>query len=323
MKKKFILLLLAVSFLLCACSNTSNNTSLNYTDVLFDTVISIDIYDNVDDELLTGCKELCLKYDSLLSRTSEGSEIYKINHADGEFITVSPETLELINQGLYYSKISDGAFDITIGAVSSLWNFKSEAPILPSADVISDAIQHIDYTCVEIKDSKVKLTDPGAMIDLGAIAKGYIADKLKEYLIANGVEHALINLGGNILIIGDKADGSQYNIGIQKPFDQTGQAITSVKVADTSLVTTGIYERYFEIDSIRYHHILDPATGYPCQNNLYSVTIVTESSLNADALSTTCFLLGLDKGMELINKLDGVEALFITDDYELHYSNNF
>ena len=161
------------------------------------------------------------------------------------------------------------------------------------------------------------------MLDLGAIAKGYIADKLKEYLVENGVEHALINLGGNILIIGDKPDGSKYNIGIQKPFDQTGQPITSVKVSDTSLVTTGIYERCFEKDDTLYHHILDPATGYPCQNNLYSVTIVTKSSVMADALSTTCFLLGLKDGMELINSLEGVEALFITDDYELHYSDNF
>ncbi len=323
MKKRLISLLLAVSLLLCGCSGTSNNTKLNYTDVLFDTVIQIDIFDNVDKELLTGCKELCLKYDSLLSRTNEESDIYKINHANGEFVIVSPETLELVNQGIYYSELSEGAFDITIGAASSLWDFKSEDPIVPSEESITSAVSHINYECIEIQDQKVRLTDPDAMLDLGAIAKGYIADKLKEYLAENGVEHALINLGGNILIIGDKPDGSQYNIGIQKPFDQTGQAITSVKVSDTSLVTTGIYERYFEENETLYHHVLDPSTGYPCKNNLYSVTIVTQSSTMADALSTTCFLLGLEKGMKLINELEGVEALFITDDYELHYSDNF
>ena len=323
MKKRLISLLLAASLLLSGCSSTSNTQTLSYTDVLFDTIVQIDIYDDVDEKIITECKELCLKYDSLLSRTNEASEIFAINHANGEFVTVSPETLDLVEQGLYYSEISDGAFDITIGAASSLWNFKSEEHIVPSAESISNAISHINYECVEIKDQQIKLTDPDAMLDLGAIAKGFIADKLKEHLLENGVEHALINLGGNIQIIGGKPDGSPYNIGIQKPFDQTGQAITAVKVNDTSLVTTGIYERYFEANGTLYHHVLNPATGYPCQNNLYSVTIVTKSSTMADALSTTCFLLGLEKGMNLINELDGVEALFITDDYELHYSDNF
>ena len=323
MKKKLLAILLALTLLSAGCAGNVQNEKLNYTDVLFDTVIQIDIFDNADKELLTGCRELCLKYDSMLSRTNEQSEIYKINHADGEFVEVSLETLELVEQGLYYSDLSKGAFDITIGAVSSLWDFQSEEHILPSSEDIDAAVRHISYECVEIEDSKIRLTDSDAMLDLGAIAKGYIADKLKEYLVENGVEHALINLGGNILIIGDKPDGSKYNIGIQKPFDQTGQPITSVKVSDTSLVTTGIYERCFEKDDTLYHHILDPATGYPCQNNLYSVTIVTKSSIMADALSTTCFLLGLKDGMELINSLEGVEALFITDDYELHYSNNF
>ena len=323
MKKRLLTILMAASLLLSGCAGASSNEKLNYTDVLFDTVIQIDIFDDADKELLTGCRELCLKYDSMLSRTNEQSEIYKINHADGEFVEVSPETLELVEQGLYYSDLSKGAFDITIGAVSSLWDFKSEEHILPSSEDIDAAVRHISYECVEIEDSKIRLTDSDAMLDLGAIAKGYIADKLKEYLVENGVEHALINLGGNILIIGDKPDGSKYNIGIQKPFDQTGQPITSVKVSDTSLVTTGIYERCFEKDDTLYHHILDPATGYPCQNNLYSVTIITNSSVMADALSTTCFLLGLKDGMNLINSLDGVEALFITNDYELHYSNNF
>ena len=323
MKKRLLAILLAITLSSAGCAGNVQNEKLNYTDVLFDTVIQIDIFDNADKELLTGCKELCLKYDSMFSRTNEESEIYKINHANGEFIEVSPETLELVNEGLYYSKISDGAFDITIGAASSLWDFKSEEHVIPSDTEINDAVKHIDFNCVEIQDNKIRLTNPEAMLDLGAIAKGYIADKLKEYLSDNGVEHALINLGGNILIIGDKPDGSQYNIGIQKPFDQTGQPITSVKVSNTSLVTTGIYERCFEENNKLYHHILDPATGYPCSNNLYSVTIVTESSVMADALSTTCFLLGLDKGMELINETDGVEAVFITDDYNLHYSDNF
>ena len=136
-------------------------------------------------------------------------------------------------------------------------------------------------------------------------------------------DSAMINLGGNVLAMGSKLDGSDYNIGIQKPFDETGEPITSVKISDKSVVTSGIYQRYFKADGKIYHHILDPNTGYPCENNLYSVTILTDSSLTADALSTTCFLLGYDRGMKLINQLDNVDAVFITNDNQIHYSKNF
>ena len=181
----------------------------------------------------------------------------------------------------------------------------------------------MNYENIIIRDNTVKLADPQAGIDLGAIAKGYIADRIKDYLEEEGVRHAMINLGGNVLAMGSKLDGSDYNIGIQKPFDETGEPITSVKISDKSVVTSGIYQRYFKADGKIYHHILDPNTGYPCENNLYSVTILTDSSLTADALSTTCFLLGYDRGMKLINQLDNVDAVFITNDNQIHYSKNF
>lgn len=181
----------------------------------------------------------------------------------------------------------------------------------------------MDYKNILIKDNTIQLLDPYASIDVGAIAKGYIADKLKDYLKDHGIRHALINLGGNVLAMGKKLDGSEYNIGIQKPFDQTGEPITSIRLSDKSVVTSGTYQRYFESEGKMYHHILDPHTGYPCENNLHSVTIITNSSLTADALSTTCFLLGYDKGLRLINQLDNVDAVFITKDNEIHYSKNF
>ena len=144
-----------------------------------------------------------------------------------------------------------------------------------------------------------------------------MADYLKDYLISEGVESALINLGGNILTLGSKPDGTSFNLGIQKPFDKQGTAITSVKVTDSSVVSSGIYERYFEVDNTLYHHILDTTTGYPCDNNLLGVTILSEKSVDGDALSTSCFVLGLDDGVKLIKSLEGVEAIFITEDYEL------
>ncbi len=303
------------------CSGAKNSTQtdqdLTYTDMLFDTVIKIQI-DLADESILDGLKKLCEKYDRMFSTTNTDSELYKLNHANGQPFTVSSETANLIQEGIHYSELSGGAFDLTIEPVSALWDFKADKPTVPSSDAIAQAVSHVDYTKVDIQDNTVTLEDPEAGIDLGAIAKGYIADQVKTYLKKQGVKHAIINLGGNVDVIGTKPDGSKYNIGIQKPFDESGEAITSVQLKNQTVVTSGIYERYFKKNGKLYHHILDPRTGYPCENNLYSVSIITDSSTKADALSTTCFLLGYQKGMELIQSMDGVEAIFITDDEKVH-----
>ena len=314
--------LTASALLLTGCSGAKSSTQtdqdLTYTDMLFDTVIKIQILDPADESILDGLKKLCEKYDTMFSATNTDSELYKLNHANGQPFTVSSETANLIQEGIHYSELSGGAFDLTIEPVSALWDFKADKPTVPSSDAIAQAVSHVDYTKVDIQDNTVTLEDPEAGIDLGAIAKGYIADQVKTYLKKHGIKHAIINLGGNVDVIGTKPDGSKYNIGIQKPFDESGEAITSVQLKDQTVVTSGIYERYFKKNGKLYHHILDPRTGYPCENNLYSVSIITDSSTKADALSTTCFLLGYEKGMELIQSMDGVEAIFITDDEKVH-----
>lgn len=314
--------LTASALLLTGCSGAKSSTQtdqdLTYTDMLFDTVIKIQILDPADESILDGLKKLCEKYDTMFSATNTDSELYKLNHANGQPFTVSSETANLIQEGIHYSELSGGAFDLTIEPVSALWDFKADKPTVPSSDAIAQAVSHVDYTKVDIQDNTVTLEDPEAGIDLGAIAKGYIADQVKTYLKKQGIKHAIINLGGNVDVIGTKPDGSKYNIGIQKPFDESGEAITSVQLKDQTVVTSGIYERYFKKNGKLYHHILDPRTGYPCENILYSVSIITDSSTKADALSTTCFLLGYEKGMELIQSMDGVEAIFITDDEKVH-----
>ncbi len=314
--------LTASALLLTGCSGAKSSAQtdqdLTYTDMLFDTVIKIQILDPADESILDGLKKLCEKYDTMFSATNTDSELYKLNHANGQPFTVSSETANLIQEGIHYSELSGGAFDLTIEPVSALWDFKADKPTVPSSDAIAQAVSHVDYTKVDIQDNTVTLEDPEAGIDLGAIAKGYIADQVKTYLKKQGIKHAIINLGGNVDVIGTKPDGSKYNIGIQKPFDESGEAITSVQLKDQTVVTSGIYERYFKKNGKLYHHILDPRTGYPCENNLYSVSIITDSSTKADALSTTCFLLGYEKGMELIQSMDGVEAIFITDDEKVH-----
>lgn len=321
--KKITALLAASALLLSGCSGLSAKRDQVYTDTLFDTVVNIRIYDAADESVLKGCEELCKKYDAMFSRTNENSEISMINNAGGATVEVSKETIKLIQKGIYYSEMSNGAFDITIGSVSALWDFKSDAPAVPDAAAIADAVSHVNYENILIRDNTVRLLDPQAKLDVGAIAKGYIADRVRDYLEEEGIDHAMIDLGGNIVAMGSKPDGTDYNIGIQKPFDESGTPITSVKLSNKSIVTSGIYQRYFEQDGKIYHHILDPATGSPCENSLYSVSIITDSSLTADALSTTCFLLGYEKGMNLVNQLDNVDAVFITNDNEIHYSKNF
>lgn len=319
--KRAVAVLLLFAVLLSTTGCTANQKEpISTTALLFDTVISIEIYGSNDTSILDDCIDLCEHYEDTLSRTIDTSEISQINNADGQPVTVSDETAELIQKGLDYSELSGGHFDITIAPLSELWDFKNNTGVVPDAESIASAQSHVNYKNVIVEGNTVTLTDPDAAIDLGGIAKGFIADKLKAFLLSKGVERGIISLGGNVLTIGDKPDGTAYHIGIQKPFDKQNAAITTVDVKDQSVVSSGVYERYFEVDGKLYHHILNPFTGYPYENNLLSVTILSNASVDGDALSTTCFSLGLDDGMKLIQSMDDVEAIFITDDYEIHRS---
>lgn len=323
MKKWKIYVLAAVMTALLSGCSAGSSGPMTYTDTVFDTVISVQIYDSKDKELLNDIKKMCRDYENLFSNTIETSEISQINNAKGETVQVSAETAALIKKGLYYGEMSNGALDITMGSVTSLWNFKAEKAAVPSKTKLLEALEHVDYKKVSVDGTTVQLKDPETSLDVGAIAKGYIADRLKDYLKKQSVRHALINLGGNVLAIGTKPDGTPFNIGIQKPFTDSGIPLTSVKIDDKSLVTSGTYQRYFKKGDTIYHHILDPKTGKPCDNGLSSVTILTDSSLAADALSTTCFILGPEKGMKLVNQFDNVEAVFVSEDNEISYSDNF
>lgn len=306
---------------------TTVKEPISGTAFKLNTVVKVTIYDSDDQTLIEDVFALCDKYEALFSRTLESSEIYKLNHRmlpeeNGGYL-LSDETAGLVSQALKYSRLSDGAFDIAIEPVSSLWDFTSEEKVVPSKEDLAAALPLVDYKDVTLKDSHIYFRKEGMGLDPGAIAKGYIADRMKDFLVSKGVKSAIIDLGGNILCIGNKPDGSAFRIGIQKPFANRSETISSVSISDKSVVSSGIYERFFEKDGQFYHHILNPETGYPYENSLISVTIISDKSVDGDGLSTSCFALGLEKGMELINSLPDVEAVFITDDDELHYSKNF
>jgi len=308
---------LTIALILSGCIKTTKEP-IEKTGIHFDTVISIRIYDSNDSSILDECFSHCAEFEQLISRTIKSSEIYKLNHASGNPVTVSDTTLELLKKGIEYGDLTDGKFDITVAPLSELWDFKNNTGCLPSEEDIKEALSHVNYKNIQINGNQVTLTDPKSAIDLGGIAKGYMADQLKDYLLSKGVKSALINLGGNMLTVGSKPDGSKFNIGIQKPFDKQGSTITSVSVSDTSVVSSGVYERYFEVENTIYHHILNTENGYPYNNGLLSVSILSTESVVGDALSTACFALGLEDGLKLIRSLEGIDAIFITEDFKIH-----
>lgn len=312
-----------------AASDITNTPEdfITATDFLLNTVVTINLYDKQDKDLLQGCFDLIAKYENIYSRTRETSELYTVNEGtankDGNAYLISNELADIIEEAQYYCKISDGAFDITIEPVSSLWNFIVETPSVPKDSAIKAALPLVSYKNMTLKDNHLTFAKDGMGIDLGAIAKGYIADRVKEYLLDNGVHSAMINLGGNVLCVGEKPDGTPFHVGIQKPFADRNETVAIMDISDLSVVSSGIYERYFTEGGKLYHHILNPATGYPYENELISVTIISKRSTDGDGLSTTCFALGLKKGLELIASLPDTYAAFITSDYQIYYSDGF
>lgn len=294
---------------------------------LLHTVVTIHLYDSYDYDLLNECFALVDRYEKLLSRTIEGSEIYQLNHSTTNRFPVSDETKELIELSLYYSKLTNGALDISIAPVSALWNFTSGNKVseVPPADQIEHALSFVDYSNVSIEDNEVVFAKSGMQLELGAVAKGFIADKVKEFLLSRGVKSAIIDLGGNVLLVGSKPDGSAFRVGVQKPFEDRNSVVVAIsELTDVSMVSSGIYERFFyDSNGAFYHHILDSKTGYPCANDLLQVTIISKDSASGDALSTACFALGLEKGLELINSLEDVYAVFLTSDGTLHFSDGY
>jgi len=322
-KLAITLVLFSLLNIVTGCEGKSSSDYIDRTSFYFDTVINIRIYDSSDESLLDDCMEIASKYDEMFSCENSSSDIYKINNSNGNATVVNDETIELLELALYYANLTNGAFNPLLGAVTNLWDFSGDDNSIPDADDIEKALTHTDYNLISIdsENNTVTISDADAKLDLGGIAKGYIADKIKEYLVESGVTSAIINLGGNVLLVGSKIDGSNFSVGVEKPFAGNTSYITTIEESDKSVVTSGVYERYFTIDGTLYHHILDPSTGYPVTNNLYGVTIISDSSADGDALSTAVFVLGLDEGSKLIESLDGISAIFVTNDYELHYAS--
>lgn len=313
--------ILLAALLLCgSCAPQKTPPKLTEIGFYLDTVITLTAYVE-NGQVLRDALEECGRYERLLSRTVEGSDVWRINHADGMPVEVSDDTVSILSCARRISELTGGAFDVTIAPVSTLWDFTSEDHVLPDADEIARAAGMVDYTKLELDGNTVRLP-AGMMIDLGGIAKGYIADRIKAYLVNRGVRHAILSFGGNIVAIGEKKpDGTEWKVGVQDIDKKTGEYMLVSRSLGGSTVTSGIYERGFDLDGVRYHHLLSAFTGWPVQNELASVTIFSDSSMEGDALSTAAFVLGTEEGLKLIESLEGIEALFISRDRKVTYSS--
>ena len=315
-----VFLVTAALMMLCAgCWAETELPKLSEIGFYLDTVITLTAYTE-DGQVLKDALEECGRYERMLSRTIEGSDVWRINHAEGAPVEVSDDTIAILRYAGRISELSGGAFDVTIAPVSTLWDFTSGNAVLPDAGEIARAAEMVDYTQIELDGNTVTLP-AGMMIDLGGIAKGYIADRVRAYLEDRGVRSAILSFGGNIVAIGSKPDGNPWKVGVQDIDKPTGETMLVVLNRGGSTVTSGTYERGFELDGVLYHHILSTETGWPVQNELASVTIFSESSTEGDALSTAAFALGPVDGMQLIESIDGVEALFIRKDRTLLWSS--
>lgn len=312
MKRFLALVVLVISAFAFSGGAGAETTKLSEIGFYLDTVVTLTAYVE-DGQVLKDAMAECARYEQMLSRTIEDSDVWRINHAEGKPVEVSEDTAAVLACAIRISELSGGVFDVTIAPVSTLWDFTSGTAVLPDADVLAEAAKLVDYTKIVLEGNTVTLP-AGMMIDLGGIAKGYIADRVKAYLEERGVEHAILSFGGNVVAIGTKPDGQEWVVGIQDIDAPTGEAMLKTRMGGGSIVTSGIYERNFEVDGIWYHHLLDPATGWPVQNELASVTIRSESSMEGDAVSTAAFVLGKEEGMRLVESLEGFEAIFIERD---------
>lgn len=310
---QFAAILIVPFLLMTGCNKKADRTSF-----LLGTICRIQI-NGGDRSDLDAAFNRIRQIESRMTRNKDTSEIRKIASAGGDGFKVSPGACQVIRKALDFGHLSGGLFDVTIAPVVDVWGFGNNDvdPHLPSATTLKQTLPLVDYRQIHVQEDCRVTTGPGQRIDLGGIAKGYAADEAAKVLQKAGVKSALINLGGNIFVLGKKDNGKPWKFGIQDPLQPTGTMMGTIEIDNGALVTSGIYERFVEENGKKYHHILDPRTGYPVENNLAGVSITAPSGLDADALSTVVFMLGIDKGCELLAQFPDTGAIFISKNGEI------
>lgn len=304
----------AALFVLTGCAGKAERNLF-----ALDTYIQLTAYGRGASAALTDCDAEIQRLENLLSVTREGSDVFRINRANGAAVSVEPETAALLTKARHLAALTDNAFDPTVYPLVKLWGF-GNSPSVPEPAAISALLPLVDAGLLSIDGVEIALP-AGAGVDLGGIAKGYVSDQLAALLQSRGVESALLALGGNVHALGSKPNGDAWRVGIQDPRDATAVAGV-IDARDCAVITSGGYQRYFEENGVRYHHILDPATGYPADSGLCSVTVIAKSGVEADALSTALFVMGAENAIAFWRQHGGFAFVLITTDGELLYSEN-
>ena len=318
-----VFLVIAVAALLLTAASQNATYTVYIPGALgTDSEISVTTSKN-GNVILQKCRDYVYTMDNLFSEDKPKSDISKINLAagTGRPVEVEADTARILARAKEYAVETNGFFDVTVGNLVDLWDQAKEEAVLPSPDAVSEAIHTVDFKSLRVDPDKntVELEKRGQKVTLGGIAKGYITDGLVAMLKAEEVESALINLGGNAYALGKKNEFAYWKIGIQDPRNEN-KLLGSVQVENQCVVTSGDYQRYFEIDGVRYHHIMNPNTGTPSNSGLKSVTIIADDSTLADALSTACFVLGYSEGANLVREYENVSAIFVMDSNTVYYS---
>ncbi len=334
MKKIIYPLIGCISIILiCVSCTNSNNKYYEKSNIVMDTAVTLNAYGENSQKAVEESFKRLDEINDMASANINTSDVFKINDASGKsYVKVQPEIFKMIKTSIEYSKISNGAFDITLGPIINLWGIGTDNERLPSDEEIKGKLPLVGYDKISVNenDSSVMLQKEGMAIDLGGVAKGFAIDEVSKIYKKYNIENGLINLGSSsIYAVGKNKEKKDWAVGIKHPRNEDpNEYLGIIKLSNESLSTSGDYERCFIKDNKRYHHIIDPKTGYPVDNGVMSDTIVIDGDLEdngmlADILTTAVFTLGADKGIKLINSLDKVSCEITTSDYKVYTSDGF
>lgn len=317
MKRLSSLLILAlICSLLTACGKSTSEKAARKTVIAMDTAITLTAYGKNAEKALAEAENEIYRLDTKMSRSNENGEIYPLNI--NEKAQVSDETALVINTALDISKSTNGAFDITVAPIMDLWGFFGHEYRVPNETEINEQLKKVNYKNIAA-DNNTFILNNGARIDLGGIAKGYASDRVKEIFKENNIKSGLISFGSAIQAVGTKPDGSKWRIGITDPQNKDSH-IARLDISDKCVATSGSYEQAFEENGQKYHHIINPSTGYPSSSGLASVSVIGDNAATADALSTALFVMGLDEAISYWKNRNGFEMILITDDNTVYYT---
>lgn len=322
-----LVLLILGAGMLTACTATTNTNDLKKSEAfeangfVMGTVISQKVYGDNGQKAIDETSKKMQSLEELLTFNAPEGDIYTLNENAGKNkVELDPETITLLKRSKLVAELSNGAFDVTIGPLIKSWGIGTQQEHIPTKEELQKLLPLVNYQDLYVDDHSAGLKRAGQMVDLGGIAKGYAGDVAIQIYKKYGIQSGYINIGGNVVTLGNKPDGSPWTVGIRNPRPSGIQeeTIGTITVTNKAVVTAGDDQRFFKQDGQRYHHILDSKTGYPAKSDLMSVTLVTDSSFDADSFDTAVFILGVEKGKELIKKYGGIEAIFITTDKKIY-----